>query len=81
MPLEQFFQIRVVFMTTPSRSLWGLLDGNIGQFTKVDISFYNLMEYHRRRIKSVAGEVADSTNRSKAFGLTFVLWAAGGSIG
>ena len=32
-------------------------------------------------IQSVVGEITDSTNRARGFGLIFVLWAVGGSLG
>ena len=46
---------RQAALSTPSLSLWGLLDGNVGQLTDVDVSFYNLMEYHRRHKERCRG--------------------------
>jgi hypothetical protein len=62
-----------------SRSLCGLLNGNIGKY--ILSSVIPVPHYKIGVTKSVIGELTDSTNRAQAFALMPMVWASGTTIG
>jgi hypothetical protein len=64
-----------------SRSLCGLLNGNIGKHIPPSVI---PVPHNLNKIgvtKSVIGELTDSTNRAQAFALMPMVWASGTTIG
>lgn len=63
-----------------SRCLSGLLNGNIGSLTVFYVSFCSWLLMNAGVMKTVMGELTDSTNRAQAFPFMSIVWAIGVSI-
>jgi MFS family permease len=61
-----------------SRCLSGLLNGNIGMLSTLTSNFTDGLS---GVMKSVMGELTDSTNRAEGFSLMPVVWGFGATIG
>jgi len=67
-------------LTHSSRCLTGLLNGNIGARAR-NFLYTLVIDYLLGVMKSVMGELTDTTNRAEGFSLMPVVWGFGATMG